>query len=539
MSNYVLGVDYGTDSVRAIVADASDGSILGTGVFEYPRWKAGLYCDPAANRFRQHPLDYVEGMESSIRQALEQCSGEQISNIRAIAVDTTGSTPAPVDEQGTPLALLDEFSENPDAMFVLWKDHTAVEEAREINERAHGWSTDYTMYSGGIYSSEWFWSKLLHIVRQDSGVAEHLTSFVECCDWLPALLTGNTGPSAMKRSRCAAGHKAMWHASFGGYPSEEFLSGLHPVLGKVLSTLGTETCTAEKPIGRLCSTWAAKLGLSEEVVICGGALDAHFGAIGGGIKPKTLLKVIGTSTCDMMVVDPAACKDAPIRGICGEVDGSIIPGLIGLEAGQSAFGDIYAWYKNLFTAALDLDRDAAVSLLPNLEKKAARIPLQESDPVAVDWFNGRRTPDADQRLKGAVMGLTLGTSPEMLMKALVESTAYGAKAIAERFEEEGIGIDSVLAIGGVAKKSGFVMQTLADVLNRPIQVVSSDQACALGAAMIAAAGAGIYASVEEAQTAMGSAIEHTYTPVAENAAIHRTRYRKYRELGNFMEQQAH
>ena len=241
---YVIGIDYGTDSVRSIVVDTEDGKIAGSSVFEYPRWKKGLFCNPSVNQFRQHPLDYIEGLEYSVREAIAGLSPEVIRDIAGITVDTTGSTPVAVDENGTPLSLKKEFENNPDAMFLLWKDHTAVKEAAEINDLSRTWGgVDFTKFEGGIYSSEWFWAKVLHVLRNNDIIRKNAFSWVEHCDWIPGLLTGNTDPLLLKRSRCAAGHKAMWHDDFNGLPDEKFLTKLDPFLSGVRERLYNETYT--------------------------------------------------------------------------------------------------------------------------------------------------------------------------------------------------------------------------------------------------------------------------------------------------------
>ncbi len=344
---YTIGLDYGTDSVRSLIVNVETGEEVAGAVFEYPRWKKGMYCDPGKNRFRQHPLDYLEGLEYTIREALKQAPPGVAEQVAGISVDTTGSTPVAVDEKGTPLSLTDGFQENPNAMFVLWKDHTAVREADEINNLARKWETDFTKFEGGIYSSEWFWAKILHVLREDAGVLRSAYSWVEHCDWIPAVLTGNVHPLTLKRSRCAAGHKAMWHEAFGGLPSEEFLTALDPLLAGLRSRLFRETFTCDVSAGTLTPGWAAKLGLPENVVVGVGAFDAHLGALGAEIQPYHLSKVMGTSTCDMLVAPLEEINDRLVSGICGQVDGSIVPGMMGLEAGQSAFGDIYAWFRKL------------------------------------------------------------------------------------------------------------------------------------------------------------------------------------------------
>ncbi len=548
----VVGIDFGTDSVRSIVADATTGSVLGTSVRNYSRWADRLYCAPVDNRFRQHPLDYLESMEAAVREALREAGPAASALVRGIAVDTTGSTPVLADRSGAPLALSAPFAENPNAMFVLWKDHTAVAEAERLNRLARTCGgVDYTKYVGGIYSSEWFWAKAIHVLETDPAVAEAAVTVLEHCDWIPAVLTGTTDLARFKRSRCAAGHKALWHAEFGGYPSDAFLAKLHPKLPALKKTLGTETFTADVPFGALSAEWAAKLGLSRETVVAVGAFDAHMGAVGGGIGRNRLLKVMGTSTCDIVVAAPANEPEKLVAGICGQVDGSVIRGMIGYEAGQSAFGDVYAWFKALLswpleailptlTGISDLVKrqvadGIAEKIIPALEQGATALNVEETVPVALDWLNGRRTPDANQRLTGAITGLRLGTDAPRIFRSLVEATAFGSRAIVERFRAQGIRIDRVIAIGGVAKKSRFVMQTIADVMGLEVAVAAGDQPVALGAAMFAATAAGLYGQVEEAQQAMSAGTETVYRPEPIRVKRYDSLYKEYLALGAFVE----
>ena len=550
-SKYVIGLDYGTDSVRSVIVDTINGVTVGTSVFEFPRWKKGLYCDPSSNRFRQHPLDYTEGMEYVIKEALKGLSRDVIGNIVGITVDTTGSTPVAVDKDGVPLSLKPGFEDDPDAMFVLWKDHTAVKEAAEINELARSWGTDYTKFEGGVYSSEWFWAKILHVMRTNERVRKNAFSWVEHCDWIPALLTGNSDPLKIKRSRCAAGHKAMWHKDFNGLPEEKFLVRLDPILAGIRERLFTETFTCDVSVGDLSEEWADKLGLPAGVKVGAGAFDAHLGAIGGEIKPYQLIKVMGTSTCDMIVSPMNEVGDKLVAGICGQVDGSIIPGMLGLEAGQSAFGDIYAWFGKLLmwpvteiiSAMSWLDENAkerirnetADRMIAELSRQAESLANEETAIVALDWLNGRRTPYANQELKGAIAGLSLGSDAPRIFKSLVEATAFGSRMINDRFLSEGVRIDGVIAIGGVAKKNPFVMQIVADVLNMPIKVASADQTCALGSAMAASVMAGVHKDFPAALKAMGGGFEKEYKPNPKRAKRYDELYNKYKKLGSFIE----
>lgn len=548
---FVIGLDYGTDSARAVIVNAETGKTIATAVKYYPRWKEGKYCNPSINQYRQHPQDYIDVLIATVREALAECPEGTAEKVVGIAFDTTGSTPVFTDKNGVPLSMLPEFAENPNAMFVLWKDHTAVNEAAEINALCKKWDIDYSAYEGGIYSSEWYWAKALHVLREDEAVRKAAYSIVEHCEWLPALLTGVSSSKDIVRSRCACGHKAMWHPKWGGLPSEEFLTGLDPLLAGFRERLFTDTETADKPVGHLTEEWAEKLGLTTNVVVAGGAFDCHMGAVGAGVTPHTFVRVIGTSTCDVMVASYEEIGDNLIKGICGQVDGSVIPGMIGLEAGQSAFGDVYAWFKkvlefplkNILAKSSVIDEETKKKLIeetsdriiPELTAEAEKIPMEESTIIATDWINGRRTPDANQMLKGSITGLSLGSDAPRIFRALVEATAFGGKAIVDRFRNEGVKIDNVIGIGGIALKSPFVMQTLSDVLNMPVKVCNTDQACALGAAMFAATAAGVYPKVEDAIAAMNSGFAKEYYPDAARAAAYQGLYEKYIALGKFTE----
>lgn len=538
-SVYVIGVDYGTDSCRAVIVDAATGAQITSAVSYYPRWKKGLYCDPAKDMYRQHPLDYVESLEKVMAGLMEQVSSEIAASVVGISFDTTASTPVLTDVGGIPLALLPEFAEDPDAMFILWKDHTAIKEASEINALARANDVDYTKYEGGTYSAEWAWAKVLHVLRKNSAVRGKAYSWIEHSDWMGALLTGCGVPEQTVRSRCTAGHKGMWNEEWGGYPPQEFLSRLDPQLGEMHGRLPAETFTADAPAGRLTAEWAARLGLPEGTTVAAGSVDAHVGAVGAGISPNVLTRIMGTSTCDILVCSYDEIGGKLIDGICGQVDGSVLPGYIGLEAGQSAFGDVYAWFKNLLTwplAEFGVDGgELEDKIIPRLSELAAEIAPGSSSVLALDWFNGRRTPDADLTLKGALTGLTLGTSAPMIFRALVEATAYGSRAIVERFVSEGIRIDSILAIGGIAQKSPFVMQTLSDVLGKPIRVVDSDQACALGAAICASVAAGVYHAIPNAQKAMCPSAGKQYAPDMAKHEVYNALYEEYLKLGEYVD----
>jgi len=539
---YVIGIDYGTDSCRTVIVEAETGNEVASSVKYYRRWKEGKYNDPLKNQYRQHPLDYIETLEESVREALDLSPEGTAEKVAGISFDTTGSTPVLINREGTPLSLLPEHAENPNAMFILWKDHTAIEEAAKINETAKSWETDYTMYEGGIYSTEWAWAKIAHVLKNDESIRNDACSWVEHCDWMPALLTGKTLPEEIFRSRCAAGHKAMWLKEWGGLPSEEFLVAVEPLLKGFREHLYEDTYTSDVKAGCLTAEWAERLGLPASVAVGVGALDCHFGAVGAEIKSKSFVRVIGTSTCDIMVVPYEDLQGKLIPGICGQVDGSVIPGMIGLEAGQSAFGDVYAWFKRVVAWPVEqsslpeeVKEQIIDGIIPALEQEAKKIPIQDNPILATDWMNGRRTPDANQLLKGSISGLTLGSTAPGIYKALVEATAFGSKAIIDRFLENGIEIESVIGIGGISQKSPFVMQTLADVLGMPIKVAKTEQTCAFGAAMFAAVVAGIYPSVEDAQKTMGQGFMSEYLPDAGRHEIYLNKYKKYLALGKFSE----
>lgn len=546
--HFTLGADFGSDSVRVVILDASNGKVAGSYVSYYKRWGKKLYCNDKINQFRQHPLDYIESLTEAVNKSLEESNKtckDIKERIRGICIDTTGSTPCLCDKDGMPLSMSEEFKEDPDAMFILWKDHTSVREAEEINRVAHSNDVDYTKYLGGVYSTEWFWAKALHTIRKNKKVKEKVWTVIEHCDWITALLCGNTNPNTIKRSRCAAGHKCMWHKSWNGYPPREFFDKFDSKLGDIRETLGNETYSTETIEGYLTKEWVNKLGLKENILVCVGAYDSHIGAVGGLVDVGVLVKSIGTSTCDVTIgnLPKKGETEKAVKGICGQVDGSVLDGYIGYEAGQSAYGDYYSWFRNLLTwtyknMSKNTEEENEIfekKILPELEKEASKIITTEDSPVATDWINGRRTPFANQNLKATIFGMYLGIDAPMFMKMLLESTAYGAKAIIECFEDGGIEIKKVMAIGGVARKSKLGMQILADVTNREIYVTKDDQAPAIGAAVFAAKAYGLYENVFEAQKSISAGIERVHKPIKENVKIYEKLYKKYKEIGNFTE----
>lgn len=536
-SHLVIGIDFGSDSVRALVVDARDGSELSAAVRPYRRWADGRWCDPARHQFRQHPSDHLDAMHGAVQAAVAGAGRGAGRHVAAIGVDCTGSSPLPVGADGTALALDRRFADDPDAMCILWKDHTAIAEAERINLLAHDRRfTDYTRMSGGAYSPEWFWAKIAHVVQRNPSVARATHTWMEHCDWIPFVLAGGGDPSRAVRSRCAAGHKAMWNQRWGGLPDERFLTALAPRLAGLRSRLYQDTVTIDREAGRLSPEWASAFGVPAGIPVASGALDAHLGAVGAGAAPRVLVKVMGTSTCDMLIAPASAIGQRSIRGISGQVDGSIVPGFTGLEAGQSAFGDVYAWFRRLLAWPLEglpaKQRERiADGILPALEHEALRLQPMQSGIIATDWFNGRRTPDADPLARGAIAGLHLGHSAPAVYRALIEATAFGSRAIVDRFTAQGVRIDAIVAIGGIARRSPLVMQTCADVLGRPISVLASDQSCALGSAMAAATVAGLHPSLRASQQAMRSGIACTYRPRTAAVKAYATGYARYQALG--------
>lgn len=534
-SCYTIGIDCGTDSVRALLVDARTGREVASEVCEYARWKKGLYCDPTKDQFRQHPQDHIDAITQSVQAVVGRVDDAMRTQICGISVDATASTPCMVDKRVTPLCETRGFEDDPNALFLLWKDHCAVKEAGEINAHAARYTgMDYLKYVGGAYSPEWFWAKLIYLLRQDARFASDQYSFLEHCDWVCALLTGCTDIALVKHSRCVAGHKALWHKEFGGLPPCAFFEAIEPTVAAIYGNLYTETFTGDTAAGNLSPQWAEILGLSAEVVVGVGAIDAHVGAIGAGIKPYEFVRVMGTSTCDIVTIPHS---DAVlVTGICGQVDGSVVPQMIGLEAGQSAFGDVFAWLKRIFMWGSDPSADASVSFFERISDAAAKIAPDASAPLALGWLNGRRTPAANPRLTGGILGLTLGTDAPMIYRAFAESVAFGTRAIAECFERQGITPKNIIAIGGVAKNSPLIMQITADVLQREVKVVESEQCCALGAAIFAAVVSGVYDTTEQAMEAMASDIANVFTPRAEYATIYDELYQKYVDFGTMEEE---
>jgi L-ribulokinase len=532
MAKYSIGLDYGSNSVRAIIVNVQTGREVGEAVWNYEHGENGIILSRDPNLARQHPADYLKGAKIVIREAISQARKNvksfQPTQIIGMGVDTTGSTPMPIDADGQALAFSKEFKNEPAAMAWLWKDHTGTAEAGEITTLAKKMRPNYIAQCGGTYSSEWFFSKIGHCLRTTPKVFHAAHSWVEIADWIPAILTETQHPSQMKIGVCAAGHKAMFNESWGGYPDKKFLCKFDPKLGELRDRLANQASPGYEPVGGLSKEWADRLGLPEGLPVAPGALDAHLGGVGAGIAPGTLVKIIGTSTCDMMVV-PLDKKLGIIPGLCGVVPGSILPGYWGLEAGQSAVGDIFNWFVNFIQPG---GREAGSH--ENLTRQAAMLQPGESGLLALDWNNGNRTILVDQKLTGLLMGQTLYTTPAEIYRAFIESTAFGALTIIKRFEEYGVPVRQVVNCGGIAEKNPLVMQIYADVTGRPMKISRSSQTCALGAAIagavVAGKKAGGYENFSSAQKAMTGLLPKIYKPNPKAHKIYNQLYSLYRSL---------
>jgi len=543
----VAGVDYGSDSVRVLLAEANTGNAVADGVCAYPRWAEERYCVPAAMQYRQHALDYTESLETAMEQALKKAGKHAGQEVVGLAIDTTGSTPCPVDREGLPLCLREEFADNPNAMFHLWKDHTAVEEAKEINEVFSKGAIDYTKYQG-VYSSEWFWAKILHTVRTDEAIRRAAWTWTEHCDWIAGMLVGNTNPDTIAHCSCAAGHKALWHSEFGGLPSRDCLKQLDPYLSDVSERYGRSPVPAGTYIGTLTEEWAKRLKLNPNVKVGAGSFDAHAGGVGAGIAPNTLVEVVGTSTVEMLIVPSQELEGKDLREYCGQAEDSIVPGYVGLEMSQPAFGDVYAWFKELLLWPLQTEVPETVlnpekkerllehlgeQILPRLEE-SARACIEE-DLTALDWFNGRRYPKLNESVTAAISGLSLGTKAPSVYCALVKGTVFGCKRIYHSLADRGLTIERIIAVGGIAKKSFFIMQMMSDALGIPIMVCKEEQMCAKGAAIYASVAAGIFHTVEQGQERCCEPYRANYFPDESKKAMYESMYKKYLQLGEMAE----
>ena len=523
---FTLGIDFGTNSVRALVVRCADGAEFGSAVADYRSGHQGVLL-AATDSFlaRQHPGDYLVGMESAILDALRQAGakpGFSVHEIAAIGVDSTGSSPLPVDASNRALAMSERWRDDLNAQCWLWKDHTSWREAKAITEIAAAHRPQYIAKVGSVYSSEWWWAKIWHCLAVAPEVFDAAFSWVELADWIPSVLAGVDDPRDIKRGVCAAGHKAFYAAEWGGLPDNAFLAMLDPKLAALRDRLYERAYDASHAAGALSPAWAERLGLDAGIPIAVGAFDVHYGAIGCGVSEGTLVKTIGTSTCDCCVVAKQHLVD-DIPGICGIVEGSILPGFFGVEAGQSAVGDLFKWWVEVIC-------EGSAQTHADLTAEAARLRPGQSGLLALDWNNGNRTILVDQLLSGLLIGQSLYTTRAEVYRALIEATAFGARAIIERLREYGVHLDRVVCAGGIAEKNPFLMQVYADVTGCAMEIANSSQTCALGSAVVAAVLAGAHKDFVSAQAAMTSVRPQSFAPDAANRGVYDELYRLYRDL---------
>jgi L-ribulokinase len=538
-SSYTIGLDYGTNSARALVVNCANGDEIGTAVVHYPSGNQGILLDPANHLLaRQSPADYLLALEQATRAAIADALKNDPDfapeKVAGIAMDGTGSSPLPVDAHNVPLALDAAFAANPNAQCWLWKDHTSIPEAAAITATARRLRPQFLAKIGGTYSSEWFWAKIWHCLKTDRAVFDAAHSWVELSDYIPAVLAGVGAPERVVRGVCMAGHKAMFAPDWGGLPDKEFLAALDPALAPLRDRLYAAAHDASTPAGALCPAWAAKLGLPTGIPVAIGEMDVHYGAIGCGVDEGALVKVIGTSTCDCAVV-PADKPVADIPGICGIVNGAILPGYYAVEAGQSAVGDIFKWFVEGVLGGGGGgngggENAANADLHGVLTARAAALRPGQSGLLALDWNNGNRTILVDQSLTGLLLGQTLYTTPAEIYRALIEATAFGARAIIERLREYGVPVNRVICSGGIAEKNPLLMQIYADVTGCEIRVSRSAQSCALGAAVGAAVVAGVHPDFKTAQAAMTGLKPVSYKPAPAAQATYNKLYALYRVL---------
>jgi L-ribulokinase len=531
-SRYAIGLDFGSNSMRVLIVDVRDGRELASAVATYPSGDQGIVLDSQVpDLARQNPADYLATIQSAVKEAVQAAAADREfspKNVIGIGVDTTGSTPMPVDRQARSLSMLPQYAGNRDAMAWLWKDHTGHAEAEELTSAAAKMRPAYLKKIGGRYSSEWFWAKILRCTRVAPAIATAAYTWVEIADWIPAMLTGVTDADKIRRGVCAAGHKAFYSPDWGGYPDQEFLGSFSAELARTGKSLPRHVDTVAVAAGGLSGEWAEKLGLPAGIPVAVGAFDAHLGAVGSGIADGTLVKVMGTSTCDIMIA-PDSRKLADIPGLCGIVPGSVVPGHYGLEAGQSAVGDLFNWWVSKIEP-----HGPKEGSHESLTRGAQAIKPGESGLLALDWHNGNRTVLVDQRLTGLIVGLTLHSSPAEIYRALIEATAMGARVIMERLEEYGVPVKRVVNCGGISARNPMAMQIYADVMNRPLAVSRTLQTCALGSAIAGAVVAGKanggYDKFETAITAMTGVQDRIFQPNPANVAIYEKLFGLYRRM---------
>jgi L-ribulokinase len=524
--HYTLGLDYGTNSVRSLIVNTRNGEEVASATFNYPHGRDGIIEDTRKpDLARQHPWDYLQGAEETVTKAIQRAKNKQANfspnQIIGMGIDTTGSSPMPVDADGRALIEMKAFSNHPGAMVWLWKDHTAAQEAEEITCAARKSCPEFLQHCGGNYSSEWFWAKLLHCIKTYPELIETMHSWIEIADWIPAVFTNKIKNPV--RNICAAGHKALYHEKWGGYPDTDFLGNLHPDLVRIRKSLeGSQVQGVDRPAGKLSAEWANRMGLTEGIPVATGALDAHLGAVGCGIQPGSMVKIMGTSTCDI-IVTPMERELPYIPGLCGIVPASVLPAHHGLEAGQSAVGDLFHWWVQTILKGSEHTHES-------LTTQAQQLQPGESGLLALDWNNGNRCLLCDPLLSGLILGQTLQTQPYEIYRTLIEATAFGARMILERLQSHGIVVSKIIACGGLAEKNPMLMQIYADVTGRDIRVAKSSQTCALGAAVAASVAAGVHTDMNHAQARMTGTLEKGYAPSKRSSVVYDALFELYCQL---------
>lgn len=519
-AKYSIGIDFGTGSVRSVIIDLYSGEQIATASNGFQHGIITSEGNP--HLARQNPIDYLQSMEMVLKDSIQQMKNKGFNTgaIVGIGVDATASTPIPVSSEIKPLCFYDEFKDNVDALAWLWKDHSSEKEAEEITTLANEIRPEYLKQCGGKYSSEWFFSKILHCNRHNKKVFNAAYTWIEQSDYIPAVLCGIKDNASLKRNTCAAGHKALFNTRWGGLPDQEFLNLLSPELGDLRKRLYSEAFTYEIPAGFLSEEWAQKIGIAPGIPVAMGMIDAHQGAVGAGVQKNTLAKVIGTSTCDLMVF-PKAEELSYIPGVAGIVEDSVLPGYTSIEAGQAAVGDLLEWYVGKV-----LQKEDGYHKI--LTEKASAMKAGQSGLLALDWNNGNRNVLGDANLTGLLVGQTLLTDDYEIYRALIEATAFGALKIAERIESFGVKIEKVVTCGGITHKNPMFMQIYADVFGKPMFVAENEETVALGAAIsgafVALKGQEDFKTIEEIQARLCRNKKTYYPDINE--------HKKYKELYN-------
>lgn len=536
---YSIGLDFGTESGRAVLVDVADGRVAAQTSKAYPHGVMDEYLPDGVTRLPldfalQHPMDYLEVAETVIPALLRE-AGVSAGDVIGLSTDFTSCTILPIDAEGTPLCVKPEFAQNPHAYVKLWKHHAAQPEANRITELARQRGEGFLARYGGKVSSEWLQPKVMQLLDEAPEVFEAADRIIEAADWVNLMLTGEE-----RRSSCMAGYKGLWHKR-DGYPCHDFMKQLNPRLEDLAeSKLRGPVCPLGGKAGALTKEWAARLGLEAGTPVGISIIDAHAGLPGAGIAgPGKLLMIMGTSTCHIMLSE----SEQVMPGVCGIVEDGILPGYYAYEAGQACVGDHFAWLVKGFVPAA-YEEEAArrgIDVHQLLTEKASAQKPGAHGLLALDWWNGNRTPYADYDLTGLLLGMSLTTKAEDVYRALIEATAYGTLSVMETFEQAGLAIEALYACGGIAKKNPMMMQIYADVTGRDIYVSASDQAPALGAAIFAAVAAGKerggYDCLEEAIGAMSAPVERIYRPIAEHQVIYAKLYAEYRELSAYFAKQ--